>query len=101
VKPGDAISASIIESGGTFTYTLTNVTTGSSGAEVGPTPRTALNSGECVAMYQIGVFSGAPLPLAQFRTAKFGQDYTQVQGTCLARVSDLPITPVGSPPIGI
>jgi len=81
VSPGNKISASVTYSGSEFTTTITNETTGqyfSTSARVRGAER---SSAEWIAEAPCCTSSGGILPLADFGTADFGQDYTNVSGT--------------------
>ena len=85
IQPGNVISAEVSSSGksGTFTVTLKNVTTGQSFSTSTKIPSAAQSSAEWIAE---APYSGGILPLADFGTVQFGQNYTAVAGTNFATV---------------
>ncbi len=88
VAPGDVISAEVKSSGkGQFTVTLTNVTTGKSFSTSTKMPSAKMSSAEWITEAPSG---GGVLPLANFGTVEFGQDYTSQSPTCYATVG--PVT---------
>ncbi|MCI4330755.1 MAG: G1 family endopeptidase [Thermoplasmata archaeon] len=84
IAVGDTMSADVSYSGGTFTTSITDVTTGKS-YSASSTIKAARASAEWIAEAPSS-FSGI-LPLANFGTAKFGFDSTNVSATCGATVS--------------
>jgi len=86
VHPGDVMSAEVNYAGGRFTATLTNATTGqqfSTSAKVGNAKR---SSAEWIVE---APWSGGVLPLADFGTDYFGQNYTFVPSTNTATVGNV------------
>lgn len=81
VKPGDVISASVSYSGGEFTVTITDETTGSSYSTSSTVSGAARSSAEWIAEAPCCTFNGGILPLSDFGTVSFGGDYTGVAGT--------------------
>jgi Peptidase A4 family len=85
ISPGDPISADITYSpkGGQFTVTLTDERTGQSFSISTKMPNAKASSAEWIVE---APWSGGVLPLADFGTAYFGDDYTGVDLTCFATV---------------
>jgi len=81
VSPGNQISASVTYSGSEFTTTITNETTGKSYSKTARVRGAARSSAEWIAEAPCCTNSGGILPLADFGTADFGEDYTDVSGT--------------------
>jgi len=81
VSPGNQISASVTYSGSEFTTTITNESTGKSYSKTARVRGAARSSAEWIAEAPCCTSSGGILPLADFGTADFGQDYTDVSGT--------------------
>ena len=81
VSPGNEISASVTYNGSKFTTTIKNVTTGNSYSKTARVRGAARSSAEWIAEAPCCTGSGGILPLADFGTAYFGQDYTDVSGT--------------------
>ena len=82
VSPGNHISASVTwNSGSSFTVTLTNESTGKSYSKTGTVRRAARTSAEWIAEAPCCTNSGGILPLADFGTVDFGEDYTGVSST--------------------
>ncbi len=81
VSPGNVISASVTYSGSEFTITITNETTGKSASKSSRVRGAALSSAEWIAEAPCCTNSGGILPLSDFGTVDFGQDYTDVSGT--------------------
>ena len=81
VSPGNQISASVTYNGSEFTTTITNETTGKSYSKSAKVRGAARSSAEWIAEAPCCTGSGGILPLADFGTADFGQDYTDVSGT--------------------
>jgi hypothetical protein len=81
VSPGNHISASVTYSGSTFTITLTNESTGKSYSKNGTVRRAARSSAEWIAEAPCCTNSGGILPLSDFGTVDFGQDYTGISST--------------------
>jgi len=82
VSPGNHISASVTwNSGSSFTVTITNETTGRSFSKTGSVSGAARSSAEWIAEAPCCTRRGGILPLADFGTVDFGQDYTGVSST--------------------
>lgn len=96
VSPGNSISAGVSYSGGTFTVTITDVTTGktfSTSQRVGSAQR---SSAEWIA--EAPSSGSTILPLANFGTSYFGVDNTGVTSTNYATIGGVsgPISSFGS-----
>jgi hypothetical protein len=84
VHPGDTIEAEVAGDGtGTFSVTLTNKTTGATFSTSTKVRSAQQASAEWVVE---APYSGGILPLADFGSASFGQDYTAVRSTSTATV---------------
>jgi Peptidase A4 family len=81
VSPGNHMSAKVTFSGSQFTVTITNETTGKSFSKNGSVSGAARSSAEWIAEAPCCTRRGGILPLADFGTVDFGQDYTNVGGT--------------------
>ena len=82
VSPGNHISASVTwNSGSSFTVNLTNETTGRSFSKTGTVSGAARSSAEWIAEAPCCTRRGGILPLADFGTVDFGEDYTGVSDT--------------------
>jgi hypothetical protein len=81
VSPGDQISASVTYSGSEFTTTITDETTGKSYSKSARVRGAKRSSAEWIAEAPCCTSSDGILPLSDFGTADFGQDYTSVSGT--------------------
>ena len=86
VRPGNIMTASVTYSGGLFTVTITDKTTGTTFTKSSTVSGAQENSAEWIAEAPSS-YTGV-LPLANFGTVKFGQDYTAVSGTCTAKVGE-------------
>ncbi len=84
VHPGDAISAEVRYSGGSFTVTLADLTTAASFSKSMQDSGAQRLSAEWIA--EAPSSGGGVLPLADFGTVSFGYDYTGVAGSCSATV---------------
>jgi len=84
IKPGDEMSASVVYSGGEFTVTITDVTTGKSFTKSATVSGAKRSSAEWIAEAPCCTGSGGILPLADFGTVLFGEDSTGVSGTNFA-----------------
>jgi len=93
IKPGDQMSASVVYSGGQFTITIKDVTTGKSYTKSSTVSGAARSSAEWIAEAP-STFSGV-LPLADFGTVLFGEDSTGIGGTNYATDSSTS-GPIGS-----
>jgi hypothetical protein len=96
VHPGDIISAEVQFSNNKFTASITDVTTGTSFTKSERVKGAERSSAEWIA--EAPSSTTGILPLANFGTVLFGQDYTGVAGTCTATVgsSTMPIGAFGS-----
>jgi hypothetical protein len=81
VSPGNHISASVTYSGSEFTITLTNETTGKSYSRSSRVSGAQRSSAEWIAEAPCCTRSGGILPLSDFGTVDFGEDYTGVSNT--------------------
>jgi hypothetical protein len=81
ISPGNKISAEVSYSGSEFTITLTNETTGKSYSKSSKVSGAARSSAEWIAEAPCCTGSGGILPLADFGTVDFGDDYTSVTDT--------------------
>jgi hypothetical protein len=84
VKPGDAMTASVTYSGGLFTASITDKTTGATFSTSATVSGAARSSAEWIAEAPSS-YRGV-LPLANFGTVQFGYDYTAISGTCYATI---------------
>jgi hypothetical protein len=98
VSPGNHISAEVSYSGSTFTVTITNETTGKTYSKTGKVSGAARSSAEWIAEAPCCTNRGGILPLADFGTVDFGDDYTGVSDTNWASDSGItgPISDFGS-----
>src|SRR5437867_9365498 len=85
IRPGDHISAETQFTGSKFVVTIADVTTGQSFSTSARVHSAQRSSAEWIA--EAPSSSGGVLPLADFGTARFGQDNTGTTGTCFATVS--------------
>jgi len=92
------MSAKVSFSGSLFTITITNETTGKSFSKSSTVSGAARSSAEWIAEAPCCTRRGGILPLADFGTVDFGQDYTDVSGTNDATDSSTsgPISAYGS-----
>jgi Peptidase A4 family len=81
VSPGNHISASVTYSGTQFTITLTNETTGRSYSKSSKVSGAKRTSAEWIAEAPCCTRSGGILPLSDFGTVDFGEDYTGISST--------------------
>lgn len=81
VSPGNKISASVTYSGSKFTITITNETTGKSYSKSATVRSAARSSAEWIAEAPCCTNAGGILPLSDFGTVDFGEDYTGVSST--------------------
>lgn len=98
VSPGNHISAEVTYSGSEFTTTITNETTGKSYSKTSKVSGAKRSSAEWIAEAPCCTNSGGILPLSDFGTGYFGEDYTGVNGTNFATKSTTsgPISAFGS-----
>jgi hypothetical protein len=85
IRPGDVMTASVTYSGGRFTVSITDKNTGATFSTSATVSAAAESSAEWIA--EAPSSSRGVLPLANFGTVKFGQDYTAISGTCYATIS--------------
>jgi hypothetical protein len=81
VSPGNQMSASVTYSGSEFTITITNESTGKSYSKSSKVSGAARSSAEWIAEAPCCTNRGGILPLADFGTVDFGEDYTGQSGT--------------------
>jgi hypothetical protein len=82
VHPGDHMSASVtFNSGSSFTLSITDETTGKSFTKTGTVSGADRSSAEWIAEAPCCTNRGGILPLADFGTVDFGEDYTDVSNT--------------------
>jgi hypothetical protein len=81
VSPGNHMSASVTYSGSEFTISITNETTGKTYSKSGRVSGAARSSAEWIAEAPCCTNRGGILPLSDFGTVDFGDDYTGVSGT--------------------
>lgn len=70
-----------------FTVTITDKTSGKSYTTTGSVSNAAMSSAEWIA--EAPSSSRGVLPLANFGTVNFGQDYTSISPTCYATISGI------------
>jgi len=92
IHPGDKISAEVKYSGGGFTVTITDLTTGKTFSNSAKVNKAQRSSAEWIAE---APYSGGILPLADFGTVSFGYVSTGVASTCYATVGGV-TGPIGS-----
>ncbi|MGC9153905.1 MAG: G1 family glutamic endopeptidase [Vulcanisaeta sp.] len=86
VKPGDKIYVNVTYIGnGEFQIVIKDVTENEAYTVTGSVSNALLSSAECI--LERPTVNGQLTTLANFGTAYFGQDYTNVMGTCYATVS--------------
>jgi len=84
MSAGNVVSAEVKASGrGTFTVTITNVSTGQSFSATTKVSSAYQTSAEWIAE---APYSGGVLPLADFNTIAFGSDATRQTNTCVAAI---------------
>lgn len=103
LKPGDVMQASVTYTtagkNGTFTATITDVTSGATfSTSYEPTRAAARSSAEWIAEAPCCTSRGGILPLSDFGTVSFGSDYTAVKGTNNATEGAGNSIPIGSFP---
>jgi hypothetical protein len=81
VSPGDKITAEVVYTGSEFETKITDATTKKSFTQKGTVSGAARSSAEWIAEAPCCTTSGGILPLTDFGTAEFGDDYTKVAGT--------------------
>ncbi|WP_243677978.1 G1 family glutamic endopeptidase [Vulcanisaeta distributa] len=86
VRPGDVIYVNVTYIGGnSFQVTIKDLTRNEAYTVTGSVSGALLSSAECI--LERPTVNGQLTALANFGTAYFGQDYTDVMGTCYATVS--------------
>jgi Peptidase A4 family len=98
VAPGHHMSAEVSYSGTEFTATITNETTGLSFSIKAKVNRAKRSSAEWIAEAPCCTNGGGILPLSDFGTVDFGEDYTSISGTNYATDSSMsgPINAFGA-----
>jgi hypothetical protein len=81
VSPGNHMSASVTYTGSEFTISIANETTGKTYSKSGRVSGAARSSAEWIAEAPCCTNRGGILPLSDFGTVDFGDDYTGVSGT--------------------
>jgi hypothetical protein len=81
ISPGNKVSASVTYASGKFTITITNETTGKSYTKSSTVSGADRSSAEWITEAPCCTAGGGILPLSDFGTVKFGDDYTSVAGT--------------------
>jgi hypothetical protein len=81
IKPGDRMSASVVYSGGEFTITITDETTGRSYTKSSTVSGAKRTSAEWIAEAPCCTGGGGILPLSDFGTILFGEDTSGVSAT--------------------
>jgi hypothetical protein len=81
IRPGDRMSASVVYSGGEFTITITDETTGRSYTKSSTVSGAKRTSAEWIAEAPCCTGGGGILPLSDFGTILFGEDTSGVSGT--------------------
>ena len=83
VNPGNVMSASVICSGGKFTVTITNVSTGNSYTTSAKVESAKRSSAEWITEAPCCTKGGGILPLSDFGTVYFGPQYTEPMCTAM------------------
>jgi Peptidase A4 family len=98
VSPGDKISAEVSYGGSEFTTTITDQATGQSYSKSSRVRRAARSSAEWIAEAPCCTNFGGILPLSDFGTGSFGEDYTSISNTDYATETSMsgPISAFGS-----
>ncbi len=98
VAPGDKMSASVTFNGTEFTTTITNETTGKHFSKSAKVKGAKRSSAEWIAEAPCCTTSGGILPLSDFGTGSFGDDYTDIANTNYATDSSVtgPISDFGA-----
>jgi hypothetical protein len=81
VEPGNIMYAEVSYSGSEFTTTITNESTGKSYSKTAKVSGAKRSSAEWIAEAPCCTSRGAILPLADFGTVDFGEDYTNISDT--------------------
>jgi Peptidase A4 family len=81
ISPGDHMSAEVSYSGGEFTITITNESTGHSFSKSSRVSGAQRSSAEWIAEAPCCTRRGGILPLSDFGLVSLGEDYTGVMGT--------------------
>jgi len=93
LHPGDVVTAEVQFSNNKFNVSITDVTTGTSFSRSIHVNGAARSSAEWIA--EAPSSRAGQLPLANFGTVMFGQDYTGVLGTCSATIGSVS-SPLGT-----
>ena len=98
VTPGDKMSASVTYNGTEFTTVITNETTGKSYTKSAKVAGAKRSSAEWIAEAPCCTATGGILPLSDFGTGEFGDDYTDIASTSYATDSSItgPISDFGA-----
>jgi hypothetical protein len=98
VKPGNKMSAEVSYNGSEFTIKITDETTGKSFSKSQKVAGAKRSSAEWIAEAPCCTSGGDILPLSDFGTGSFGEDYTEVNDTNYATDSSVtgPISDFGS-----
>lgn len=89
VSPGNKMSADVTYSGTEFTITITNESTGKTYSKSSRVSSAKRSSAEWIAEAPCCTNGGGILPLSDFGTVDFGEDYTDVSGTNYATDSSI------------
>jgi hypothetical protein len=89
VSPGNKMSASVNYTGTEFTISITNESTGKTYSKSSRVSSAKRSSAEWIAEAPCCTNGGGILPLADFGTVDFGEDYTDVSGTNYATDSSI------------
>ena len=89
VSPGNKMSASVTYSGTEFTISITNESTGKTYSKSSRVSSAKRSSAEWIAEAPCCTNGGGILPLSDFGTVDFGEDYTDVSGTNYATDSSI------------
>jgi len=81
VKPGHKMSASVVYNGSEFTVSITNETTGKTYSKSAKVAGAKRSSAEWIAEAPCCTSSGGILPLSDFGTGAFGDDFTTINDT--------------------
>jgi len=87
VAPGDQMAAAVAFSGSEFTVTIKNETTGKLFSKKGTVSGAKRSSAEWIAEAPCCTNAGGILPLSDFGTVSFGEDYTAISDTNYAQDS--------------
>jgi len=87
ISPGNKISAEVSYNGTEFTTTITNETTGASFSKSARVRGAARSSAEWIAEAPCCTSSGGILPLTDFGTSSFGEEYTATETSTSGAIS--------------